>query len=293
MYYRRKILLALVEAFGGKLKRTECQKLVFLFCQQTGKNHYDFFPYQFGAFSFTLSYDKSRLADLGLLTNVEDFHLHEAGSHVDALRTADRTPLRNLASQFRKIRGDALIRKTYVEYPHFASRSKIVRKLLKEEEIKRVGFAWNTDVSPCLFTLGYERLTIDAYLNKLITNNVKAVVDVRNNPQSMKYGFAKKTLSHYVESAGVRYFHLPELGIPSALRQDLSTPDTYHALFAHYETHVLPKQMSAIQQLRSLLAEHGRVSLTCFEANHLFCHRHKVTDFLKQDAAFKTSVIHL
>jgi hypothetical protein len=45
MFYRRKILLALLEAFGGSLKRTDCQKLLFLFCQRRGKNYYDFFPY--------------------------------------------------------------------------------------------------------------------------------------------------------------------------------------------------------------------------------------------------------
>jgi hypothetical protein len=55
MYYRRKILLALIEVFGGSLQSTDCEKLLFNFCQQTGKNHYDFFPYKYGPFSF-LSY---------------------------------------------------------------------------------------------------------------------------------------------------------------------------------------------------------------------------------------------
>ena len=64
MYYRRKILLALIEVFGGSLPNTDCEKLLFTFCQQTGKNHYDFFPYKFGPFSFLSYYDKRRMIDL-------------------------------------------------------------------------------------------------------------------------------------------------------------------------------------------------------------------------------------
>lgn len=46
MCYRRKIILALIEVFGGSLPSTDCEKLLFTFCQQTCKNRYDFFPYK-------------------------------------------------------------------------------------------------------------------------------------------------------------------------------------------------------------------------------------------------------
>ncbi|MFZ5919818.1 MAG: hypothetical protein ACOYY3_02060 [Chloroflexota bacterium] len=76
MYYRRKILLALIEVFGGSLQNTDCEKLLFNFCQQTGKNHYDFFPHKYGPFSAVSYYDKQRLIDLGLLKPVKDFQLN-------------------------------------------------------------------------------------------------------------------------------------------------------------------------------------------------------------------------
>ena len=67
MYYRRKLLLALLEVFDGNLNNTDCEKLLFNFCKVTGSNHYDFFPYRFGPFSFVSYYDKRRLtADLSL-----------------------------------------------------------------------------------------------------------------------------------------------------------------------------------------------------------------------------------
>lgn len=293
MYYRRKLLLALIEAFGGNLKRTDCQKLLFLFCQTVGKNHYDFFPYQFGAFSFVAYYDKSRLTEMGLLQPSDDFQLRRGQSFISQLTSSDNAALKSLRSRANGLRGKELIRKTYLDHPHFACRSKIASELLNPAEIKQVKFAWNTDTAPCLFTIGYEGLTVDAFLNRLIANNVLAVIDVRNNPQSMKYGFSKKTLGHYIESAGMKYIHIPELGIPSPLRKGLSTPASYRRLFEKYELQIIPKQALAVTRVKSLISEHSRVALVCFESNHLFCHRHKIVEFLRKDKSFRASVVHL
>ena len=83
MFYRRKILLALLEAFGGILTKTDCQKLVFLFCVRRGKNYYDFFPHKYGNFSFLLHQDRERLIDLGYLVKQNDFELKEAQAYLE------------------------------------------------------------------------------------------------------------------------------------------------------------------------------------------------------------------
>ncbi len=210
MYYRRKLLLALLEIFDGNLGNTDCEKLLFKFCQLTGKNHYDFFPYQYGPFSFVSYYDKRRLTELGLLEVADDFQLSVTQhSYLADLKLGDRVTLARLKSM--GIRGQSLIRKIYREYPQFASRSKIVNDLLDENEVKIIQSYWNFDNSPAVFTIGYEGLTIDAFLYKLITRNIMAVVDVRNNPQSMKYGFSKKSFREYIEKAGMKYIHIPDL----------------------------------------------------------------------------------
>ncbi len=74
MYYRRKVLLALIEVFDSNLNNMDCEKLLFNFCELTKKNHYDFFPHRFGPFSYVSYYDKRRLTELGLLKNTRDFH---------------------------------------------------------------------------------------------------------------------------------------------------------------------------------------------------------------------------
>jgi uncharacterized protein (DUF488 family) len=291
MYYRRKLLLALLEVFDGSLKRTDCEKLLFNFCQMTGKNHYDFFPYQYGPFSFLSYYDKRRLTELDLLKATDDFELKTTHSYLKEVTPADKAGLLKLKAS--GLRGRNLIRKTYREYPQFASRSKIATELFDSEEIKQIQFAWNTDKKPFIYTLGYEGLTIDAFLNKLISYNIMAVVDVRNNPQSMKYGFSKKSFSDYIEKAGMKYVHIPELGIPSAMRKGLGKSVSYEKLFSNYETDLLPNQEEAKTQLRNLIAKYSRIAMVCFEADHHFCHRSTLIESLQKERSLPKPVIHL
>jgi uncharacterized protein YwgA len=168
MFYRRKVLLALLEAFGGSLKRTDCQKLLFLFCQRRGKNYYDFFPYQYGGFSFLLHQDKNRLTDLGYLVEQDTFQLKEFQSFTKDISTQDQQTLQALVKEIGSLRGEKLISKVYLEFPYFASRSTIVSKVLEHNDYEQISRAWNADSSPCLFSIGYEGLSIDAYLNVLL-----------------------------------------------------------------------------------------------------------------------------
>jgi len=293
MYYRRKILLALIEVFGGSLKSTDCEKLLFNFCQQTGKNHYDFFPYKFGPFSILSYYDKRRLIDLGLLKSADDFQLNTKHSYLNELTTTDKAALLRFKSNIGNLRGDKLVKKTYREFPQFSARSKIAERHFDADEIKQLKFAWNTDKAPFVFTIGYEGLTIDSFLNKLIANSITVVVDVRNNPQSMKYGFSKKSFKQYIEGAGMKYIHIPELGIPSAMRKGLGESVSHKTLFKAYETKLLPKQEIEIKQLLDLTKQNERIALVCFEADHLFCHRHSLVEHLQKNKSFKRTVIHL
>ncbi len=292
MYYRRKVLLALLEVFGGNLGNTDCEKLLFSFCQMTGKNHYDFFPYHYGPFSFLSYYDKRRLTELGLLKAVDDFQLAEQSiSYLEELEPADQRELFQLKKS--GLRGQPLIRKVYRDFPQYAARSKIIAGLFNDDEIKQIKFSWDVDFSSVLFSMGYEGLTIDSFINKLITRNIMMVVDVRNNPQSMKYGFSKRSFQEYIQKAGIRYIHIPELGIPSSLRKGLGTSVSHTTLFSQYETEILPKQLEARKQLLDLIAQIPRIALVCFEADYRCCHRNTLIENLKKETPFEKPVFHI
>ncbi len=290
-YYRRKLLLALIEVFDGNLSNTDCEKLLFNFCKVTGKNYYDFFPYYFGPFSFVSYYDKRRLTEQGLLKQAQDFQLNTKHSYLEELEPSDKQVLIEL--KMSGLRGNRLIRKTYKENPLYTVRSEILIDLFDAQEIRQIQIAWNTDKTPLVFTLGYEGLTIDAFLNKLIASNIMAVVDIRSNPQSMKYGFSKKSFSDYIEKAGIKYFHIPELGVPSTMRKGLGINTSHEQLFQKYETDLLPKQKDAQIKLLDLIDAYTRVVLVCFEADPFSCHRRTLVEYLQKEKVLLKPVRHL
>lgn len=108
-------------------------------------------------------------------------------------------------------------------------------------------------------------------------------------------GKKKRKLETYGGQAveGMRYIHIPELGIPSAMRKGLGESVSHKTLFKAYESKLLPKQEIEIKQLIDLTNQNKRIALVCFEADHLFCHRHSLVEYLQKNKAFKRAVIHL
>ncbi|NDJ60224.1 MAG: DUF488 domain-containing protein, partial [Chloroflexi bacterium] len=227
------------------------------------------------------------------LEDVKHFKLKPDQPNIQQMDMFVRQDLLRLAEAVGKLRGDALVRKTYLEYPFYATRSEAAPQMLSASEFEQVLAHKNTDSSPRLFTIGYEGISIDAYLSRLIAHNVKLLVDVRNNPISRKFGFSKNQLALFTQTSQIAYVHLPELGIPSTMRKNLKGTQAHQNLFNHYANEMLPKQSETLARLESLIDEHQRVALTCFEASHQSCHRSKITAHFENDPGFRTSIEHL
>ena len=131
-----------------------------------------------------------------------------------------------------------------------------------------------------IVTLGYEGRKIDQFLLVLKGNNVSRLIDVRNNPFSMKPGYSKNQLAKSLESIGVSYLHLPELGIESRRRKNL-TKDGLTSLFQIYEQE-LDSKRAVLNRIKEL-AQRERVALMCFEANVADCHRGVIARRLRTD----------
>ena len=67
MYYRRKIILSLLQLCDDQLDKIRLQKLLFLFAQQQGKSVYDFVPFRFGCFSYSANADMTAMVRQGML----------------------------------------------------------------------------------------------------------------------------------------------------------------------------------------------------------------------------------
>jgi uncharacterized protein (DUF488 family) len=173
----------------------------------------------------------------------------------------------------------------YRKHPYYATRSEIVETVLPDAESRRrVLEAHPAKAKPGLVTIGYEGKSLEHYLNQLLRASVTVLCDVRRNPLSRKYGFSKSTLSKASEGVGIRYEHLPELGIDSEERRDLKTQADYDALFVAYELKYLPHQKAALAKICGWVKEGERVALTCYELLPQQCHRHCVAEALAQDA---------
>jgi uncharacterized protein (DUF488 family) len=147
--------------------------------------------------------------------------------------------------------------------------------------------------TPCLFTIGYEGLTIEGFIEKLLANDIRMLIDVRNNPQSRKPGFSKTSFMDYLKKAGINYEHIPELGVPSKLRKNLETKASYQSFFNYYERKILASNLDCLEKIVLITAQFSRVALTCFEADYHVCHRHKITEYLSREPTFRANIVHL
>lgn len=281
---RQQLLLTLLDAFGGASGNLDFQKILFLYCQETrAPGPYEFIPYKFGAFSFTSYADRRRLVDRGLLANDDQqWQLTDAGR-----KSIGRTQDLLLAAFVRRLgfaRGDALVAETYRRFPYYATRSEIAERVLRGDEaaLNRIEAARPTNKAPLLSTIGYEGRSLERYLNELLRTGVTVLCDVRRNPISRKYGFSKNTLAKGCEGVGIRYEHVPELGIASEQRQNLETQADYDALFDEYERTYLPGQSAALDKIASWMRAGDRVGLTCYELMPQQCHRHCVSEALEK-----------
>ena len=293
--HRRRQLLALLDALGGRVGNLDFQKLLFLYCQEPSSGApYDFVPYKFGAFSFTSYADRRKLIERGLLVDDEhSWQLTEEGRRIMG-RTADKQ-LTSFAKRYQSLRGDDLVADTYRRFPFHATRSEIAERVLKgdRDALARVASARAGASGQALQTIGYEGHTLESYLNLLLKSGITVLCDVRRNPISRKYGFSKNTLARGCEGVGIRYEHLPELGIASDQRKSLDTQADYDALFTEYERSSLPKQTDALKKIRAWIAGGERVALTCFEHLPHQCHRHCVAEALESRFGKDFAATHL
>ena len=287
MSYRRKIILALLSVFDGQLTAKQFQKYLFLFTRKQETKSFDFIPYRYGCFSFQANQDVATLTKCGYckiteIRKVRFFELTKDDNFINTLKPEDRKSLLDIKEQFGNLNQKELIRYTYRQYPYYAIKSVIAENLLNSTELNAIELQKQHYSEKQLFTIGYEGISLETYINKLIINDVNVLCDVRKNAYSQKYGFSKKTLELACKSVDIEYIHIPDLGIVSDKRQELHTQADYDILFQEYEKTTLKENKASLLVIRNLLDKGKRVALTCFEKDPKQCHRTCVANALMQ-----------
>lgn len=294
VYYRRKIILALLQLFDNQLDKIRLQKLLFLFANKQSKAEYDFIPYKFGCYSYSANADMTAMVKRGYLSEDEKtFNKKDKTDYLKQLKPVDQKLLYEVKDIYGNMSTTALMKHTYINFPFYATRSEAAETILAKEEFEQVNKARPVGKNTVLFTIGYEGISLEEYLVRLLKNDVKVLVDVRNNPLSMKFGFSKNQLKKYCESLGIEYVHFPDVGIQSDQRQDLNIQSDYDKLFAIYIKNNLSKTTNSQNEIFKLLNQHKRIALTCFEANICQCHRKYLAQAIEALPDFKYEVKHI
>jgi uncharacterized protein (DUF488 family) len=272
-YKRQRFLLSFIHQLDENVTVTDIQKLAFLHTMSGESNYYEFIPYKFGAYSFQLGEDLDILAKNGYIT-VDNL---QRGKRIKAVAEYSDTYSYQIASE----RGNALIRRTYREYPYYTIKSEITERLFDGEELDffyRIKQSY-VKTEQALFTIGYEGKSIEYFINCLIKNDIRLLCDIRKNPLSRKFGFSKSKLKHVTQTIGIKYVHIPELGIESDKRNSLRTKEDYRNLFAEYENSLKSRKIF-LDDIYNLIQQNDRVALMCFELDPEMCHRHVVRDYI-------------
>ena len=292
---RQRLLIDLLASFDYPLSNLQFQKLLFLYCQESDSpSPYEFVPYRFGAFSYTSYADRRTLTRHGLLVDEESkWRLTPSGRRcaID-LRQGS---VASFVERHRVLDSDALVAEAYRRYPYYAIRSEIAdRVLLGDKEARlRIDAARPHPTPRALLTIGYEGRSLERYLNMLLKAGVTLLCDVRRNAVSRKYGFAKSTLGNACTALGIRYEHLPELGISAERRRTLRGPADYLRLFSEYETNHLPRQLDALATTIQWIRSGECVALTCYERDADNCHRSRIAAEIGRQISMRSPVRHL
>lgn len=271
MINRQRALIRLISNENGCIEKLRLVKLAFLL-QAAGSGFprsslYEFVPYLYGPYSFTLNYELQAIE--------RDGWIRVSGHEVKLLRSADTESSKlefdfikevdTLSRRYKNVTTANLVSRVYKDYPWYTAKAKDIRRRRATVPVAK----------PAVFTVGYEGLMLDGLLDLLLYHGVKRLIDVRRNPVARRFGFHKSTMQRHCEDVGISYSHIPELGVPSEQRMDLSNPKSYDRLFNYYETAVLPGQRASLEAVSSTILKEPSV-LMCMEADVMCCHRSRL-----------------
>lgn len=278
----RIILMALFNP-PESMTKIKLVKLLFLFSMEGTDSTYSFLPYKYGPFSFQLYRNLSALSHAGWmdgeLLKIHDDKKEDALNEIRMLPKLTRDNLINIHQRYGRLSEKEILKIVYAKYPEFIFRSEMPLEKAPQP------------VAPiAIYTIGYEGISIDSFLNILIQKGIHRLIDVRRNPISRKWGFAKNTLAGLCDKVGIDYLHFPELGISSAQRMNITTKEDYDKLFYSYEKNYLPLHKHTVKNVLSLM-EQTPSALVCMEADVQMCHRGRLASMLNKMSDIQ--VVHL
>lgn len=275
MLNRQKALLMILQQVGGTASNVQMMKWAFLLSCETpshgGKTFYQFIPYRYGPYSFTLNQETDSLIRNGFLEKGMDnrWMLTPLGASLDVTLPGDISKdICQIIEIYGNLSGQKLINLVYKKYSWFTINSELPGRRKEERPVAK----------RCIYTAGYEGKTVDEFLNLLMESGISRLIDVRYNPISRRYGFHKSTLSRLCGFLDIDYQHFPGLGIPGSERECIDSKNQYKTLFEGYRLSLFSREKD-LADVTELLQSDPSV-LVCMEADPSCCHRNVLAQHL-------------
>lgn len=129
------------------------------------------------------------------------------------------------------------------------------------------------------YTIGYSERSIEQFIAILKKAGVKLVVDVRSDPVSQfKPEFSKKNIEITLNREEIEYIHVPELGVPRKLREELSKSGDWNKFFRWYDKNVV----SNLDEIIDVSKLKMPFAFMCMELDPTKCHRHRLAIALEK-----------
>ncbi|MCG3129650.1 MAG: hypothetical protein FLDDKLPJ_00384 [Phycisphaerae bacterium] len=278
MLRRQKIILALLDRATKPLSQTMFVKLAFLLRQETeignDTTYYGFVPYHYGPFSFALYRELEALVRKSYIVKDDDgLHLDPSMAAETRRLVADlpgtaQTAIDHVSSRYGSKAQKTLLRDVYARYPWFATKT-------ERKDLLPATMPLSPSATPAVYTIGYEGDSIDGFFDRILRTGIRGIADVRSNPVSRKYGFARSSLSGIAKKLGINYRHHPELGISGVHRAGLNGFASYQRLLDQYERTMLPRQTVGVAALAEVVRSEA-TALLCVESDVRCCHRSRL-----------------
>lgn len=274
MLYRQRVLLFLLKQVGSQASKIQLMKWAFLLAQETpshgGNAFYHFVPYLYGPYSFTLVQEADAFIRNGFLEPDDGIYWKLSQTANNATIDLPKSvvqDIRFIVTRYGSFSNQDLLNFVYKKYPWFTINSPIANQARKKPVADNA-----------IYTIGYEGITVDEFLDSLLRLGILQVIDVRNNPISRRYGFHKSTLASLCNLLKINYIHIPGLGIPGSEREKAHSYSQHKALFENYKGNLV-HHSKGLQDVIRLIDSIPSV-LVCKEADPHLCHRSILAEHL-------------
>lgn len=122
-----------------------------------------------------------------------------------------------------------------------------------------------------IYTIGYQGVSVDEFIQCLKKNNIQVLADVRQRPFSRKAGFSQQALRNILSNVDIAYKYFEALGCPEQIRDNYKMDGDWSAYCKRYNE-FLKSESFALESLATYIKSFP-CAIFCFEADAKCCHR--------------------